>query len=117
VTWRELTGVGLLLAGLLAQPLGQAVDRDFRWGAAALCSLGLLSISWERVRRGLGPPSLADLKKDELRDPPNARPDETDWICPHCHERNPQNFAICWKCEHSRPDGAASNNRSKGRDT
>jgi hypothetical protein len=70
MTWRERTGIGLLLAGLLAQPLGRAVDRDFRWSAAALCSLGLLSISWERMRRGLGPPSLADLKKDELRDPP-----------------------------------------------
>jgi hypothetical protein len=114
VTWREVAGIGLVLAGLLAEPLARAVDRDFRWVTASLCSLGLLLVSWERIRRGLGRPSLADLKKDELRDPPNARPDDTDWICPRCHERNPRNFAICWKCEHSRPDSAASNNRWRG---
>ena len=24
------------------------------------------------------------------------------WICPKCHEKNPENFEICWKCEHAR---------------
>lgn len=25
------------------------------------------------------------------------------WICSKCHEKNPENFHICWKCEHARP--------------
>lgn len=23
------------------------------------------------------------------------------WECPHCHETNPGNFAICWNCQNS----------------
>jgi hypothetical protein len=29
------------------------------------------------------------------------------WICPKCHEKNPENFEICWKCEHARRKAAA----------
>ena len=28
------------------------------------------------------------------------------WICPKCHEKNPENFEICWKCEHARRKGS-----------
>ena len=24
------------------------------------------------------------------------------WICSHCNEENEGNFAVCWKCQHSR---------------
>jgi hypothetical protein len=114
VTWRELTGIGLLIAGLLALSLGSPPDGSLRAAGATLLGLGLLLISWERMRRGLGPPSLAELKKEEFKDPPNSA--ETDWICPRCHERNPVTFELCWKCKHSRLGGATSNNRSKDRD-
>ena len=23
----------------------------------------------------------------------------TEWICSSCHEKNPGNFAVCWKCQ------------------
>ena len=28
-----------------------------------------------------------------------------DWTCPSCHEVNPGNFEICWKCQAARPGG------------
>ena len=112
MTWRELTGIGLFLAGLLARSLGLTPNGNLRPAGAVLLWLGLLLISWERIRRGLGPPSLAGLKKEEFKDPPNSV--ETDWICPRCHERNPVSFEICWKCELSKPGAAASNNRWSG---
>jgi ribosomal protein L40E len=38
---------------------------------------------------------------------PKAEEDATPgWICPKCHEKNPENFEICWKCEHARPKAA-----------
>ena len=36
------------------------------------------------------------------------------WTCTHCHEKNPENFEICWKCEHARVKTTASNNRWRG---
>ena len=35
---------------------------------------------------------------------PKAEEDaEPGWVCPKCHEKNPENFELCWKCEHARP--------------
>ena len=35
---------------------------------------------------------------------PKAEEDATPgWICNHCHEKNPEYFEICWKCEHAKP--------------
>jgi hypothetical protein len=31
---------------------------------------------------------------------------EAGWICPKCHVKNPENFELCWKCEHARPKRA-----------
>jgi hypothetical protein len=46
---------------------------------------------------------------------PKADEDATaGWICNNCHEKNPEDFEICWKCEHARPKAPASNNRWRG---
>jgi hypothetical protein len=112
LTQREVIGIVILGMGFLARALGPTPDRTFRVIGAVCWGLGLLLILSERARRGLGPPTLSNLKKELLNDPPNAA--ETDWVCPRCHERNPVNFEVCWKCTHSKPDGAASNNRRRG---
>jgi hypothetical protein len=114
VTWRELTGIAFFLAGLLVRSSAPVRGGPLRAAGAVLFVLGFSFIAWERYRRGLGPPStLKELKKEEFKDLDSV---ETDWICPHCHERNPNNFDTCWKCKHSKLVITASNNRSSGRD-
>ena len=40
---------------------------------------------------------------------PKADEDATPgWICTNCHEKNPENFEICWECKHARPKGASN---------
>jgi hypothetical protein len=48
---------------------------------------------------------------------PKAEADATPgWVCRQCHEKNPENFELCWNCGHLRAKSTASNHRSKGRD-
>jgi len=115
VTWRELTGVVLFVAGLLGKVLGLAAGGSFHVAADVLFAVGLLFILWDRMRRGLGRPSLAKWKEQVFKDPPIPAP--TDWMCPECHERNPVSFEVCWKCGHAGSGSATSNNASSGRDT
>jgi hypothetical protein len=112
VTWRELIGIGLLIAGLLGKVLGHAAGSSFQAVATIVLRQDCFSFLRERMRRGLGRPSLAKMKEEQFKDPPI--PMVTDWICPRCHERNPVSFEICWKCEHSGSGGATSNNAWSG---
>lgn len=38
-------------------------------------------------------------KRDGIWPPPKERRPGPPWICPHCHEENPENFNECWKCQ------------------
>lgn len=38
-----------------------------------------------------------DALNEPMPDPPPPPPQEA-WICPHCHEKNPPNFELCWNC-------------------
>ena len=41
---------------------------------------------------------------DEPMPQPSAPPSEQPWTCPHCHERNPPRFEVCWHCGKPMPD-------------
>jgi hypothetical protein len=41
-------------------------------------------------------------KRDAVWPPPKDPDPGPIWICPHCQEENPGNFAECWKCQKMR---------------
>jgi hypothetical protein len=49
--------------------------------------------------------SLESVERSEA-EPPAIKGDTGSWICPHCHEENPENFNECWKCLRMRENSA-----------
>jgi hypothetical protein len=60
-------------------------------------------VLFDSLRRAVDT-SLETVERLEALNKPEIRGGaDPSWICPHCHEDNPENFEECWKCLKFRP--------------
>jgi ribosomal protein L40E len=115
VTWWILTAVVLLCA----RPLGFIIRVPYLvrllGAVGALIGMLLLTLFAPKLRQ------VRLMSADEaagtvfpLGSPEAEEDAEPGWVCRKCHEKNPENFELCWKCGHPKALAPASNNRWRG---